>query len=467
MRFPIQYQFMLPVLAVAIVSLAAVSAVNSQMATRRTTERIEDQLRGVLGVLSQSSYPLTDAVLSQMGGLANAEFILANAQGRRVASSGKLSVQDLEPLELAVHPVDEFALEDGVTALGSTYLHAAVWLERPAAHEPPRVLHVLFAKSDYNAAWRAAFAPPLVVGLVTVVALAAATHLVARRLSAVLAGLGEDVQRLAGGDYTQAPLPPCDDETRDLAHSIRLTAERLVEYEDEIRQGEKLRAVSMLGAGLAHELRNAATGCRLAVDLHAESCSCHEPEDSLGIARRQLALMESRLQQLLALGQSDSPAAEQEVDFASLITECVELLSPAARHARVELNWHAPAEPVTLLADPDSLQQAVMNLLLNALEAAAKSQAEGIRTGLVQARLQARGEVWELQIDDSGEGLADGLSSGVFDPFVTTKQEGVGLGLVVVKRVVESLGGDISWRRANGNTRFSIRIPSTAEAACV
>ncbi|MCG8450408.1 MAG: hypothetical protein MI725_12640, partial [Pirellulales bacterium] len=78
MRIPIRYQFMLPLLAVAIASLLAVGIIHSRLVTQQTKARIEKQLHGVISVLSERSYPLTSSVLRQMGGLANAEFILTD-----------------------------------------------------------------------------------------------------------------------------------------------------------------------------------------------------------------------------------------------------------------------------------------------------------------------------------------------------------------------------------------------------
>ena len=82
MRWPIRNQILLPLLAVAIVSLTAVGAINTVLTERRTRAHVEQQLRQVIGVLTTSSFPLTDSVLRQMRELSNADFVLIDPSGR-------------------------------------------------------------------------------------------------------------------------------------------------------------------------------------------------------------------------------------------------------------------------------------------------------------------------------------------------------------------------------------------------
>ena len=303
MRFPIRSQLMAPLLAVAVASLAAVAVISATLTTSQTTRRVEHQLRGVLRVLAASSYPLTDGVLKQMAGLAGAEFILADDAGAPLATSNQaLTLPADVPTAPTVDEIDQLALGHVSVTPDGRYLHTSVRVARRPGLDEPRVLHTLFPRDDYNAAWRAAFLPPLAVGVVMVLAIASVVLIVAGRVGGALSELGEGVQRLAEGDYSEVALPKWDDETRDLALAIRRTAHRLEEYEANLRRTERLRTVSMLGAGLAHELRNSATGCRLAVDLHTESCTSSHQDDSLDVAKRQLAAMEARLQQMLDLG---------------------------------------------------------------------------------------------------------------------------------------------------------------------
>lgn len=463
MKFPIRYQFMLPLFAVALTSLLAVGVFNSRLATRQTKSRIEKQLQGVAAALEQSSYPLTDAVLRQMGELAGAEFVLTDATGKKLASGGTVSLEVYTVDSQTVKNSQDVTLGPEVIINEVPYFHSSVWVQRRPRVAEPTVLHILFAKNEFDAAWREAFIPSILVGLITVVAVALVTHLVAGRVSRVLARLGRDVERLADGDFSPVNLPSWKDETQELAAAINQTAGRLAEYEAELCQAERMRTVTMLGAGLAHEMRNAATGCRMAVDLHAETCECSQNDETLDVARRQLQLMENRLQQLLQLGKEPSSVADRRIDFAALISESVSLLTPAAHHANVRVEWQQPNEKITVCVDAELLSQVVMNLLLNALDATTQSQALENVDGRVSIELSRNETQSKLTVADSGNGPDANIKSAVFEPFATSKPEGVGLGLAVAKRVVESYGGTVSWSRDAGVTKFSVQLPLAAE----
>lgn len=462
MRLPIRFQFMLPLLAVAIASLVAIGVINARWATQQTRERIEQQLRGVVSVLADSSYPLTAPVLEQMGGLAHAEFVLTDSLGKTIASSSSLDLDGRKPDEFTSKTAADVTLGSRLVLDARPYLHSSMWIQRRTQLTEPSVLHIFFPQEEFNAAWRAAFLPPFLVGIAAVFAVALVVHLVAGRVSQSLAQLGTEVQRLSQGDFSQIEQPALDDETRDLTVSINQTATQLAEYETELRRTERLQTVAMLGAGLAHEMRNAVTGCRLALDLHADECCTQQEDDSLEVARRQLILIENRLQQLLQIGRQPVDAKENAIDLSAVVSESIALIQPAAHHAGIQLDWKTPEEEVAVRGDAELLSQAITNLLLNALDAAAKSQTKSERPGLVQVEVNRLAEQSEVIVADSGCGPAEEASHDVFEPFVTSKPEGVGLGLAVARRVVESCGGQIGWNRSAGLTRFRIRLPLAA-----
>ncbi|TWT89852.1 Sensor protein ZraS [Pseudobythopirellula maris] len=475
-RLPIRNQFLFPLVAVAVASLAAVAVVNAWLATSRTRDRVEHQLRGVAAVLDASRFPLTDAVLRQMRGLSGAEYLLLDESGNRVASSGEGLSPPSQPTAPPATGADRVVLGKMVTVADRRYYHSSMRLTRPSAVRAPRVLHVFFPRDEYNAAWRSLFLPPLVVGGATIAAVMLVTHLVASRISRALGRLGAEVSRLAGGDFSELEPPTTDDETRRLALAVNQTARRLAEYEQQVRGAERMRTLSTLGAGLAHEIRNAATGCRMAVDLHTEACPAAGPDDdTLEVARRQLLLMENRLQQLLRLGKEDDSPGDQEFDLVELVEGLVLLATPSAEHAGVALDWRAPDSPILVEADPQQLSQAVMNLLLNAMEAARRHAARAAEAlphagAYVRIELTANARGAELLVADSGEGPSPEVSDSLFDPFVTDKPEGIGLGLAVTRRTVESCGGTIDWRRRSddnqaGETQFVLRLPTHPSGA--
>ena len=461
MRRPLRRQIMLPFLAVALASVAIVGGVNAWLAARQTRQEVDRKLRNVVGVLASSNFPLSGNVLRQMRDLCGAEFALADRGGRWRTSSRSIEAQEL-PREVAVaaSAADvELGLPQSID--GRPYFHSAVRLIREGGAEDVGVLHILFPRDAYLRAWRQAFVPPLVVGMAAAVAAGGVARVVASRVTGATVALGAEVERLARGDYSPLQLSERDDELRDLEVAVNRTAAMLAQYERQVRRSERIQTVALLGAGLAHELRNSVTGCRLALDLHGESCASRAASDdeSLDVARRQLRLMENLLQRFLRLGQPTPGRTPQILDFAELVADLLSLVEPAARHARVVLRWRPPLSAAPVLAESAELSQAVLNLLLNAIEAAQKDSTPTHTAEVCVEVTAGADESATLTVADTGAGPSDAVAQSLFEPFVTTKPEGVGLGLAMTRQVVESMSGEVSWERTVNRTSFRVRLP--------
>jgi signal transduction histidine kinase len=316
---------------------------------------------------------------------------------------------------------------------------------------------VLFPQREYSRSWREAFWPSLSVGVVTVAAVALVARLLAGRISRVTSRLGDDVLRMAGGDFTSAEVDGVNDEIRDLAVSVNRMAEMLAAYEQQVRRTEQMRTAALLGAGLAHEMRNAATGRRMAIDLHAENCAANGAAESLQVARRQLQLMETQLQRFLRAGKPVADAPAQSFDLTPVVEDALALVRPAAKHVGAEIRWTPPAAEIVIRADREALGQVVLNLLLNAVEAVQRAPHGAPRS--IRASLAAADGSAELLVADTGPGPAAAMAYKLFDPFVTSKPEGVGLGLAVAREIVEACRGTIQWNRSENETQFGVVIP--------
>jgi signal transduction histidine kinase len=316
-------------------------------------------------------------------------------------------------------------------------------------------LVVLVPADRWWTAGREAALPPLVAGAVAALFAAIATAVLARRWARPIKRLGEQAERIAAGDFAACELPARNDEIRDLSLSLERMRSRLSQYESEVRRNERLRTLGQLGAGLAHQLRNWATGARMALDLHRRECGADRDDESLGVASRQLTFIESYLHRFLSLGRGGE-GPRGPLELGALVDEVLSLVRPVCEHAKVELRRRDAGEPVWIEGDAEALRNALVNLALNAVEAARQSQADD---GLVCLEVERRGGRASACIKDSGPGPAADVAKRVFEPFVSNKRDGAGLGLSMARQTIEEHGGEIAWRREDDCTVFAIDLP--------
>jgi signal transduction histidine kinase len=246
------------------------------------------------------------------------------------------------------------------------------------------------------------------------------------------------------------PVPAANDELRDLYEAVNEMARRLAAFQDELQRSERLRVLGQFSGGLAHQLRNASTGAKLAIELFLQDNSATDPEP-LRVALRELARIETNIRQFLDLGKPFVKRKEP-CDLGLAIDQAMSLLRPQAKHAGTELVWTPGGELYEIAADPAQLAHLFGNLIGNALEAAGPG-------GTVEVRLAGGPKEMVIEIIDTGPGPPPELAAKLFEPFVTGKPEGIGLGLAVAKQAAEAHGGTIEWERRNGRTVFRARLP--------
>lgn len=227
----------------------------------------------------------------------------------------------------------------------------------------------------------------------------------------------------------------------------------LRELEERAARSERLAVVGELAAGLAHELRNPLASIFGAIEMLSQE-ERSEAQPLFRIVMRETERLNRLVSEFLAYATPASPKVRR-VEIAELLDSTLEVLAldPAARGLEIERDL----EVAWAMADEDQLRQVIWNLVLNAAQA---SPADGrIRVHCAQED----GDVL-LYVEDEGCGIPPHLREKIFDPFFTTKEAGSGLGLPMIHRVVESLGGAIVVKSEVGvGTRFSIRLPRAVE----
>jgi signal transduction histidine kinase len=255
---------------------------------------------------------------------------------------------------------------------------------------------------------------------------------------------------------------------RIIVERIGAVIERLQLSERDARRAEHLAAVGQMAAGLAHELRNPLMPMKILVQAAAER------SPSPGLDERDLAVLEQEITRLerstqLFLDFARPPRLEKRTfDAGEMLTQLLSLLAARAEQQGVRLEYRRPEQPFLIQADVGQVRQVVLNLLLNALDATGHGGTilvEMAVSGHPSERDGQRDRWLTLRVSDTGRGLPAGLGQRIFEPFVSTKETGLGLGLSICKRIVEAHEGEIQAAdRPEGGAVFTVRLPCLEQA---
>jgi signal transduction histidine kinase len=416
-------------------------------------------LRRVVETLTEATYPLSQAVLEHMSGLSGAQLLLLDDRGEVIYTTISVGTDDLAALESPDRQQtdDLFSAANVVRLKGDAYFSDLVPMAGPGRGSGPDRLVVLYPKARWWSIARQVASPILLAGSVTTLAAMLVSVIIAARFVHPIRMLRNQTEAIAGGRFRPIEVPARNDEIGDLAISINSMTEKLSRYESEVRRSERLRTLDQLGVGLAHQLRNCAAGARMAVELYQREVAGAPDAEALQTALRQMELMESHLERILTLGRCE-PVSLEEVALQSVIEEVLPLVRPTCEHAKIRLSTQCPDEPIYVRGDGRSLCQLLTDLILNAAHAAG-AQVKADSQIMIELERSAGGRVL-LRVKDSGRGPSVAIEDGIYDPFVTDKPEGTGLGLYLARQIVQAHAGEISWSREDNMTCFAVELPA-------
>ncbi len=237
-----------------------------------------------------------------------------------------------------------------------------------------------------------------------------------------------------------------------------------VAMEQALQEKDRLAALGMLAAGVAHEVNTPLTGISsYAQMLLAETAQDDPRFEILKKVERQSFRASQIVNSLLDFARHPQRAA-RDVDLVTLVDECLELTEERRRANAVTLDWQRPGQPIVVGGDEGELQQVLTNLVLNAIDAMAGSERQP-RT--LRVTIEGGGEKATVVVEDNGKGVSPQDLERIFEPFYSTKlgSGGTGLGLSVSHRIVERHGGRlIAASELGAGSRFTLELPRSQES---
>ncbi len=252
---------------------------------------------------------------------------------------------------------------------------------------------------------------------------------------------------------------------QDISDEKRLEALRL--------RAQRLEAVAELSASLAHEIKNPLASIRSSVEQLARRATASDDERTLGaLITRESDRLSRLLSEFLDFARVQA-ARRDRIDLRDVLRSAVTLAGTHPdRRGGVTMQLDLPETAAAVDGDEDLLHRALFNLVLNACQAVGddghvRVGLRHIAAGDQPSGLPFRGAAFAIEVRDDGPGIAPDIQDRLFEPFATTKPGGSGLGLAVVHRAIEAHRGVVLVDSDASGTRFTVYLPTEAEASGV
>src|SRR5437867_3672450 len=299
----------------------------------------------------------------------------------------------------------------------------------------------------------------------SIIALAAvaglvASWLISRSLARPLNELRHAMAVVGAGDLDHVVQPRSRDEIGELARAFAQMTEQLRQSRARLVQSEKLASLGQMAAAVAHGLRNPLASLRAAAQLARHRVESPVAREQLNAIVEQVDRLDLRIAHLLAFSRPASFHPLRET-VPALLDGALSGFTALLRERHVDLALSVPAGLPDIRVDPMRLEQALTELVSNALDAMPEGGRLAIAVRPERGETATDGGGITIEIADSGCGIPAELLATVCEPFVTTRPEGTGLGLATAKRYVEEAGGRLEIASAPGHgTTVRLWLPA-------
>ena len=270
----------------------------------------------------------------------------------------------------------------------------------------------------------------------------------ARSITGPIRHIAAVAQRLGGGEYSARTSVQRHDEVGQLAQSVNHMAEQI---------SDRDAALKEMAASVAHEIRNPLNSIQLLLVVLSEDIAAGKTDDheaTLRTLRYEVNKLNRFVDEFLTYSRPMT-LIEDDVDAGVVVQNVIDMATGEAQQREVKVTQEVSADLPTLRVDRQRLEQSLLNLVINAVQAAGSG-------GLVEVRARATADGVELVVDDTGQGISPEDLPNLFKPFFTTRADGTGLGLANAQKIAAEHGGYITGtNREQGGARFTLHLPNS------
>lgn len=454
-------QFVIPLGLLILGTALSITWVTAWVSLRVEQQEITSRFAQVYDQIARSDYPLTPAIVTQIENYSGIGIVLISNDGRPSGTS-------LSPNQLADvlrHPEITASLEQQ----GSS---PVVVLTEPSFSNPVTAQGYSFRQSRRKASYQSVILlladpartrqlsmlswAPAISGMVSVLVLMLVSSWIASRLAGRIRVLESHVKAISQGAYDCIELPGPKDAVNRLSQEINSLSQDLKVAHDVIAKTERARLISLVASGMAHDIRNALAGASLLLETFLREPG-NEQSSEVQMALTELQKVSGSIRRLLASDPRTELIDEPDLQLQEIESRLRETVGRYADHQHVQFELDGFARQC-LIPQGTAIANALVNLAMNAIEAAGVGGEVKVET-IAPRPPHSQDEMIVWRVWDSGKGPAAEIAESIMEPFVTSKLEGVGLGLSMVSRVAERNQGALRWFRESDRTCFELSIP--------
>lgn len=308
-------------------------------------------------------------------------------------------------------------------------------------------------------------------GILALLLGSAATVLLAQRMTRPIQALTEGVAAVGKGDFSRRIEVTTQDELGQLSSAFNAMSDQLArvrDLEERLRRADRLAALGTMAAGIAHDIRNPLTSIQIFCQLVSSRPDDPSVREKFGrIVPRELQRVQAVIEDMMELARPSTLQLEP-LDLNEVLTELLELFEEQLTAQKIQASRDLTPDLPPFMGDRKRLHRCLGNFLSNAIQAMPQGGELKMRTSRLEAALlpdparsgERLAPAIQVRVSDNGVGIPADRLSRIFDPFYTTKEKGLGMGMAIAHRIIEDHKGSVDVESAVGvGTTFTIHFP--------